>query len=61
MRRASTGSSPAEIVLPGGESTTMSMLLDRSGILEPLRARLDAGLPALGTCAGLIMLAQRLG
>ena len=48
------------IVLPGGESTTMSMLLDRSGILQPLRAQLDAGLPALGTCAGLILLADHI-
>jgi 5'-phosphate synthase pdxT subunit len=45
------------VVLPGGESTTMSFLLDSSGLRAPLRARLDAGLPAFGTCAGMILLA----
>lgn len=46
------------IILPGGESTTMSKLLDLSGMLEPLQAAIQQGLPAFGTCAGLIMLAQ---
>jgi 5'-phosphate synthase pdxT subunit len=47
------------LVLPGGESTTMSMLLETSGLFEPIRSRLDAGtLPTLGTCAGLILLAR---
>lgn len=46
------------LVLPGGESTTMSMLLDSSGLREPLQHRLDAGLPVLGTCAGMILLAR---
>ena len=45
------------IVIPGGESTTMSFLLDSSELREPLTARLREGLPALGTCAGMIMLA----
>ena len=45
------------LVIPGGESTTMSFLLDSSGLREPLRERLRDGLPALGTCAGMIMLA----
>ncbi|MGH7734495.1 MAG: pyridoxal 5'-phosphate synthase glutaminase subunit PdxT [Gemmatimonadales bacterium] len=45
------------IVLPGGESTTMSMLLESSGLDEPLGKELAAGLPAFGTCAGLILLA----
>ena len=45
------------LVMPGGESTTMSMLLDRSGLLEPLKERLDAGMGVLGTCAGMILLA----
>lgn len=47
------------IVLPGGESTTVGKLLDRYGLLEPLRARLAAGLPALGTCAGAIVLGHQ--
>jgi len=46
------------LVLPGGESTTMSKLLVTSGLLDPLRERLRDGLPALGTCAGLILLAR---
>lgn len=45
------------MVLPGGESTTMSMLLERSGLIDPLRERLEAGLDVLGTCAGMILLA----
>lgn len=44
------------IILPGGESTTMSMLLQSSGLADPLGKELDAGLPALGTCAGMILL-----
>lgn len=46
------------IVLPGGESTTMSRLLDLSGLFEPLADRLGAGMPAFGTCAGLILLSS---
>jgi 5'-phosphate synthase pdxT subunit len=46
------------LVIPGGESTTMSFLLDTSGLREPLTAALRGGLPALGTCAGMIMLAS---
>ncbi len=46
------------LVLPGGESTTMSMLLESSGLFDPLAERLAAGLPALGTCAGMILLAS---
>ena len=45
------------LVMPGGESTTMSMLLERSGLLEPLAERLDGGMGVLGTCAGMILLA----
>jgi pyridoxal 5'-phosphate synthase pdxT subunit len=48
------------LVIPGGESTTMSLLLESTGLLEPLRARLACGLPALGTCAGMILLAREL-
>ncbi|MCY4069341.1 MAG: pyridoxal 5'-phosphate synthase glutaminase subunit PdxT [Acidimicrobiaceae bacterium] len=45
------------LVLPGGESTTMSMLLESSGLLEPLTERLNDGMAVLGTCAGMILLA----
>ncbi len=67
---ATLGASPVEVrtpdqlmgvdglVLPGGESTTMSKLLDTSGLREPLAARLADGLPVLGTCAGMILLAR---
>jgi len=46
------------IVLPGGESTTMSKLLDLAGLFDPLAERLADGMPAFGTCAGLILLSS---
>jgi 5'-phosphate synthase pdxT subunit len=46
------------LFLPGGESTTITKLLDTSGLREPLRDALDGGLPVFGTCAGLIVLAR---
>ncbi len=46
------------IVIPGGESTTMSRLLGVFDLFEPLRDALAAGLPAYGSCAGMIMLAS---
>lgn len=46
------------LVLPGGESTTLSMLIGWAGLFEPLEKRLAAGMPALGTCAGMILLAK---
>jgi len=48
------------LVIPGGESSTISQLLESSGLLEPLRARLGGGMPAFGTCAGMILLAARI-
>jgi 5'-phosphate synthase pdxT subunit len=45
------------LILPGGESTTMSKLLVSQGLFDPIAARLAAGMPAFGTCAGLILLA----
>src|SRR5207244_1261394 len=48
------------LILPGGESTTQGMLLERYELMEPLRRRLVAGMPALGTCTGLILLAREL-
>jgi len=47
------------LVIPGGESTTMVKLAHTFGLFEPIRQRLAAGMPALGTCAGMIMLADR--
>lgn len=46
------------LVIPGGESTVMSRLCDRYGLWDPLQEKLRAGLPVLGTCAGMIMLAS---
>lgn len=46
------------IVLPGGESTTLGLVAEESGLLAALRERLSGGLPALGTCAGMIVLAR---
>ena len=48
------------LVLPGGESTTMSLLLGSSGLMEPLNERLREGMPAFGTCAGMILLGTRI-
>ena len=46
------------LVLPGGESTTMTMLMERVGLLEPVRDAIANGLPTLATCAGMIVLAR---
>ncbi|HEV2088279.1 MAG TPA: pyridoxal 5'-phosphate synthase glutaminase subunit PdxT [Cryptosporangiaceae bacterium] len=46
------------LVLPGGESTTMSRLADSFGLLEPIRERIRAGMPVYGSCAGMILLAR---
>jgi len=46
----------AGLVLPGGESTTLSLLMGSSGLFDPIGERLAAGMPVLGTCAGMIML-----
>lgn len=46
------------LVMPGGESTTMSKLLDTSGLRAPIADRIASGMPVLGTCAGMILLAS---
>ena len=48
------------LILPGGESTTMSRLLVAFDLMEPLRARLAEGMPAYGACAGMILLAREI-
>ncbi|MFE7119995.1 pyridoxal 5'-phosphate synthase glutaminase subunit PdxT [Streptomyces sp. NPDC057654] len=48
------------LVIPGGESTTMSKLAVAFGMLELLRARIRAGMPVYGSCAGMIMVAEKL-
>ena len=48
------------LVMPGGESTTMSMLLESSELFEPLSARIADGMAVFGTCAGLILLSSNI-
>ena len=48
------------LVIPGGESTSMQILLERMGLLDAVRELVVAGLPTLGTCAGMILLASRI-
>jgi 5'-phosphate synthase pdxT subunit len=59
VRRPDELASVSGLVIPGGESTVMDKLSRTFGMAEPLRAAVDAGLPVYGTCAGLIMLADR--
>lgn len=46
------------LIIPGGESTVMAKLLRESELLEPIRKRIQTGMPVFGTCAGLILLAK---
>ena len=48
------------LVIPGGESTTISKLARSAGLVEPIRERALAGMPMLGTCAGMIVMAARI-
>ncbi|MBF6087892.1 pyridoxal 5'-phosphate synthase glutaminase subunit PdxT [Nocardia cyriacigeorgica] len=58
VRRVEELAAVEGLVLPGGESTAISKLLQVFDLLEPLRARLRDGLPAFGSCAGMILLAD---
>ena len=60
VRRPDELADVSGLVIPGGESTVMDKLSRTFGMAEPLRAAVDAGLPVYGTCAGLIMLADRI-
>jgi 5'-phosphate synthase pdxT subunit len=60
VRRLTELESVDALVIPGGESTAMSKLLREFGLLEPLRARLADGMPAYGSCAGMILLATEI-
>lgn len=60
VRRAGELAAVDALVIPGGESTTMSHLLRELDLLEPLRERLRDGMPAYGSCAGMIMLASEI-
>ncbi|MDQ6918123.1 MAG: pyridoxal 5'-phosphate synthase glutaminase subunit PdxT [Candidatus Dormibacteraeota bacterium] len=48
------------LVIPGGESTTMTMLMERMGLFDTVRDAVLGGLPTLGTCAGMIILARQM-
>ena len=58
VRRASELDAVDALVIPGGESTTMSRLLQTFDLLDPLRKRLVDGMPTYGSCAGMILLAS---
>ena len=59
VRRVSELEHCDALVIPGGESTTMFKLARTFDLFEPIRQRIKEGLPVLGTCAGMIMLAER--
>jgi len=59
VRRAAELDGLDGVVVPGGESTTIRMLMTESKLAVALRSRIASGLPVLGTCAGLIVLARR--
>lgn len=48
------------LLMPGGESSTMSQLLESSGLFDPIAARISDGMPVFGTCAGMILLASEI-
>ncbi len=60
VRRPEELAAVEALVVPGGESTTMVRLARTFGLLEPLRERVRSGMPTLGTCAGMVLLADRL-
>jgi pyridoxal 5'-phosphate synthase pdxT subunit len=60
VRRSSELDGVAGLVLPGGESTTMAKLLVAFELLDPIRERIRAGMPVYGSCAGMILLADRI-
>ncbi len=60
VRRVAELEQVAGIVVPGGESTTIDKLLRAFDLMQPLRTRLAAGMPAYGSCAGMILLADRI-
>ncbi len=60
VRRESELASCDGLVVPGGESTTIAKLARIFGLLDPLRQRIAEGLPVFGTCAGMILLADRI-
>jgi pyridoxal 5'-phosphate synthase pdxT subunit len=60
VRRPADLESVDALIIPGGESTTVGKLLDRYNLMEPIRERARGGMPILGTCTGLILLAREI-
>jgi 5'-phosphate synthase pdxT subunit len=60
VRRVSELDRCDALILPGGESTTISLLARNYGLIEPLRTRITEGMPTYGSCAGMILLADRI-
>ncbi len=60
VRRLSELDAVDGLIIPGGESTTIWKLLSIFGLADPLRSRISAGLPVFGSCAGMILMAERL-
>jgi pyridoxal 5'-phosphate synthase pdxT subunit len=60
VRRPSELDAVDALVIPGGESTVMSKLASAFDLLEPIRKRIAAGMPVYGSCAGMIMLAEKI-
>ena len=48
------------LIIPGGESTTIALLAESFGLIEPIRERITRGMPVYGSCAGMILLADRI-
>jgi len=60
VRRISELDQSQALILPGGESTTIALLARNYGLIEPLRKRIGEGMPTYGSCAGMILLADRI-
>lgn len=60
VRTAADLSKVDALVMPGGESTTMSQLLETSELFEPISLRIKKGMPVFGTCAGMILLSKKI-
>jgi 5'-phosphate synthase pdxT subunit len=60
VRRFSELEKCGALILPGGESTTIALLAKNYGLIEPLKQRISQGMPTYGSCAGMILLADRI-
>jgi len=60
VRRVSELDECDALILPGGESTAIALLAKNYGLIDPIRARIASGMPTYGSCAGMILLADRI-